>query len=511
MRVDARSLRFWLPWIALAGVVACVALPSCAATSQGLTGDADALRKEAAASLTTGSQCSAMRLSTEPDLVGWEPSARARLVSLVDQGLAVVRFEQNGCDVVLSVLSDCVTRKERYAYRPYSETQRKVAENERELYGAFPVAAARLRASLARGRGIRAEYQLAGVQRVPVGASFAVGDLIGRCDGATHVVSGIYRGAFVVGIASADAIEAEASLLGGRRSTRIEVLDRAGDPSVCRASAELTPGCDVPLRLELTPILDSRKAGTRSAGEPSSRGLPPPACVTDGRICPPRMAAIPAGTFFMGAEGLEVRDAAVHRVTLSPYCIDSNEVTVGDYEGCVRSGICAPVGESYYHADKCLRADSDNMDRPRNCARWREAKRYCEWLGKRLPTEAEWEYAARGGDRSLQFPWGNDLPTPELACWNRASDERPCRVGQFPAGAFGLKDMAGNLREWVWDWYGPLSSQQATDPVGATSGEWHVTKGGSYADEKALYLLAAWRNDERNNLGVVGFRCARDR
>jgi formylglycine-generating enzyme required for sulfatase activity len=493
------------------GLVLCTALLSCAPSAQTLAREADSLRADAAGNLTTGAQCTSVRLSTEPDLLGWDPGARAKLVSIVDQGLAVVRYEQSGCDVALTVLGDCLSRKARYEYRAYLETQRKVAEDERSLYASFPIAVARLRASIAQGRGIRADYRMAGVQRIPIGTEFAANDLMGRCEGATHVVSAVYRGVFAVGAATRDVLQADASLLGGRLSSRIDVLDRAGDPAACGLGGDLTPGCDVPLRLELTPIKDPAEAGKAAGAVAVDRTLPAAERVTDGRNCPPHMAAIPPGTFFMGANVKTQRDGSIHRVTLSPYCLDLNEVTVGEYENCVKTGVCVAIETDTRFTKECLKPYPHDLDRPRNCVAWEQARRYCEWAGKRLPTEAEWEYAARGGQRNLLFPWGNDRATPEHACWNRREDKRPCRVGQFPAGSFGLKDMAGNVQEWVWDWFGAHSPQPAIDPVGPAFGSRHVTKGGGYWDQNPRGLLAWGRNDEAIARAYVGFRCARDR
>ena len=486
---------------------ACAIACSSSSVVTGRTGDE--LRAAAAASLSTGSQCRAVRLSTEPDLFGWDSGSRGKLVSIANQGLAVVSYEQQGCDVRLSVLGNCLSHKSRYEYRAYTESQRKIARDELELYASFPVAVAELRGQLREGRGVRADYRLAGVERVPVGTTFQPRDLEGQCAGATHVVSAIYRGVFSIGAGSSSELDADASLLGGAKKVSLDVLDHAGDPSACALGGGLRGGCDVPLRLELTPIDAAADGGGRLVE--ADDALPAAEVPAPGHHCPPRMAAIPGGTFFMGAD-TNWKEQPVHQVTVSPFCLDLREVTVGDYERCVESGVCAKVVPvpSTQQDELCLVSGPETDALPRNCVGWGQARRYCEAKDKRLPTEAEFEFAARGGSKNFLYPWGNAAVSSTRACFARQK-EGPCPVASYPPGAFGLWDMAGNVDEWVWDWFGRHSAQPQVDPTGPVTGFRRVVKGGSYFSDIPLLLRGSWRNDQPKRAAWTGFRCARDR
>ncbi len=149
---------------------------------------------------------------------------------------------------------------------------------------------------------------------------------------------------------------------------------------------------------------------------------------------------------------------------------------------------------------------------------WDEADAFCqEWRGGRLPTEAEWEYAARGVDGRL-WPWGNAEPTLNLANYlpNEGADDwpglgGPMPVGSFPDGVspFGLHDVAGNVYEWVADWYGPYSDAPLIDPTGPEEGSYRVRRGGSYAFW-SIETSTVIRAFARPTLTLDGFRCVRD-
>ena len=253
------------------------------------------------------------------------------------------------------------------------------------------------------------------------------------------------------------------------------------------------------------------------------------------------MVYVPAGSFPMGSSQEEI-DAALdmcqrnsgsgqclrtwfenespqHLVALNAFWIDRTEVTKAQYRRCAESGQCDAVA-----CDPEFNPKRD--DQPVACVDWSHAQAYCRWAGARLPTEAEWEYAARGPD-GHKFPWGDTFDPARLNycdanCTYKWRDpehndgyERTAPVGSYEAGASwcGALDMAGNAWEWVADWYdaGYYAQSPAHNPQGPDSGEGHVMRGGS-CYYFASYVRSARRTlmlpsgGQTNNSG--GFRCA---
>lgn len=213
------------------------------------------------------------------------------------------------------------------------------------------------------------------------------------------------------------------------------------------------------------------------------------------------MVEVPAGSFLMGSD-LAPDEKPRHEVTLAAFAIDRFEVTVADYRACVQAGRCGPPG-----ADAgCNWPQSARSDHPINCVTWQDASSYCEAVGKRLPSEAEWEYAARGPDSST-YPWGEKRPTSDLSCWSRwALDEGTCAVGSHPLGRsrFGLDDVAGN----VWEW---TASEHTSDYVSEASGKGRVCRGGSWNNGLPTAMRIAVRLPEAASTRAkdIGFRCAK--
>ena len=213
------------------------------------------------------------------------------------------------------------------------------------------------------------------------------------------------------------------------------------------------------------------------------------------------MAPVPAGSYQMGAVDGEPDEKPVHSVKVDAFELDVNEVSTGDYQACVTSGKCTPAGTDGH----CNSGHSDRLADPINCVDWTQATAYCANAGKRLPTEEEWEYAARGTD-ARKFPWGNTAPTAEVTCWNRfAKHEGTCRIGTTNGKSpFGIADMAGN----VWEW---TSSAYCDYPSTSCSGSRRVNRGGGWnADEPAILRAAnrIWAAPDHRNSNL-GFRCAR--
>jgi formylglycine-generating enzyme required for sulfatase activity len=221
------------------------------------------------------------------------------------------------------------------------------------------------------------------------------------------------------------------------------------------------------------------------------------------------MVQVGEGPFTMGcdeAPGMCMEgglDAPAHSVWISTFWIDRTEVTRGGYETCVAARACTPPsGVASPRSDDAL---------PVTGVSWEQAKRYCTWRQLRLPTEAEWEKAARGTD-GRRYPWGNDAPRCDLANF------APCGgklepTGSLPGGAspYGALDLAGNAEEWVSDWMSShydVSSVQR-DPSGPVAGQEHVVRGGSYIDD--WWHLGATVRLWDSGLGSTerGFRCAK--
>lgn len=265
--------------------------------------------------------------------------------------------------------------------------------------------------------------------------------------------------------------------------------------------------------------------------------------------CPSDMARIPAGQFFMGADDddtdrLLQSAKPSHNVTLPAFCFDMTEVTTRAYERCVQQGKCRRAGKTVKFPGikeknraaynwLCNTGHKERLDHPINCVTWKMAARYCAAQGKRLPTEAEWEYATRGPD-GRKFPWGDDAPTAndvnacgaECVAWGEANGialralykgddghATTAPVGSYPAGdsRFGPHDVAGNVWEWVADWWAPYSEADVVSPTGPTKGKKRVIRGGAFNASQASWLRPAFRfgGEPHQRSHAIGFRCAK--
>jgi formylglycine-generating enzyme len=235
------------------------------------------------------------------------------------------------------------------------------------------------------------------------------------------------------------------------------------------------------------------------------------------------MVMIPAGPFIMGGDEGPQNERPAHTVTLDAYYIDRYEVTLSLYQKFLEEG--NHDAPPTWDAEAAMSVG----DRPAIGMRWESAAAYCRWAGKRLPTEAEWEKAARGTD-GRRYPWGEMQPFVDIANYNRGMwvseavtlmavtgglEGMSVRHGLKEGGKspFGASHMAGNAAEWVADWYERdyYHKSPERNPLGPMTGEKRVLRGGSWADvPSALRTTARFSAEPNFEDRTVGFRCAMD-
>lgn len=264
---------------------------------------------------------------------------------------------------------------------------------------------------------------------------------------------------------------------------------------------------------------------------------------------PRDMVRVRAGRFTRGCSTVDTmcfeNEHPVRVVDLPAYEIDRTEVTVAAYRQCVAAGACSTDGIDTHRSSQstqnapsnghnttrlgtpmasstCNWGRADRDLHPINCASWDQARAFCAWAGKRLPTEAEWEKAARGGDERV-YPWGDAPPSCHLAvmdegglgCGARTTAPVGSRPqGRSPAGAL---DMIGNVTEWVSDWYQEdyYASSPDVSPSGPVTGRFRVVRGGTWKNRivgsiNGLRISNRYSYVPGAHLDYVGFRCARD-
>lgn len=238
----------------------------------------------------------------------------------------------------------------------------------------------------------------------------------------------------------------------------------AASPPAAPAAAEPTP----------TPGSQAAAAPANDAASPAPTPAPPPASAAVAPApppspCPPGTILVKGGTFKIGP--------LKRQVTTVDVCMDQTEVTAATYEQCVKAGKCSDFQLKCAEAATYQVPGKESF--PVVCVDFPQAKAVCEWRGMRLPTENEWEWAARGGEDNRKFAWGNDDPK-DQTCWSGSSEgvrKGPCAVGSYAAGKSkdGLQDVTGNVFEWT------SSSADGSDQM-------FVVRGGSWRDGVSTLL-----------------------
>jgi eukaryotic-like serine/threonine-protein kinase len=288
-----------------------------------------------------------------------------------------------------------------------------------------------------------------------------------------------------------------------------------------------TPFTQLPAKKTATPVPDVTSHQTAENNLKNTETPTPATLFTVGptQVSPKDgmvMVYVPQGKFKMGLDNnkeLGYFDPG-HTVYLDSYWIDKTDVTNAMYARCVDAGICeAP--HSPKNVDTVFKGD----DQPAGFVNWNDANTYCQWTGRRLPTNAEWEKAARGTD-GRTYPWGNQKPAGNLL--NLADKNSSMEyadqsiddgyiftspVGNYPDGAspYGALDMAGNAFQWVQDWYSDDYFVNSPDknPQGPSSGEYRILRGGScYNDANGVRSALNIADEPSGASGNISFRCA---
>lgn len=223
------------------------------------------------------------------------------------------------------------------------------------------------------------------------------------------------------------------------------------------------------------------------------------------------MIEIPAGRFLMGSTTGEPDESPEHEVYVDAFYMDKYEVSNVEYRACVKAGGCTQIEKADSALITGYRDDPTYNNYPALAVTWDQAVAYCQWADKRLPTEAEWEYAASGPD-NLTFPWGNEF----VAEYSAAVDDEVQPVDAYPTDAspFGLRQMAGNVGEWVQDVYDEnfYANSPTENPVNTVGDNRRIHRGGTFGSTDPSYYTTSRRfvRDRADSKVWIGLRCAKD-
>jgi formylglycine-generating enzyme required for sulfatase activity len=263
-------------------------------------------------------------------------------------------------------------------------------------------------------------------------------------------------------------------------------------------------------------LMSQKKAKTPPPAAQEPAPEPPQSGIRDkkGNAIEPEMVLVPATTFLMGSDGSESNEKPVHEVTLRAFYIGKYEITNRQYKAFIElTGLKPPTTWEDGNFPEQV------ADHPVTGITWEDAYAYCDWLSDfskkkyRLPTEAEWECAARGGLAGMKFPWGNDI-NKLRANYGKNYSEGTTPTGKIKPNDLGICDMAGNAAEWVSDWYSEEFYAQSPkeDPKGPDNGDKKVVRGGSWRDDPEDIRVAVRKYESSGSASeYVGFRVVREK
>ncbi|HSN97758.1 MAG TPA: SUMF1/EgtB/PvdO family nonheme iron enzyme [Candidatus Nanopelagicales bacterium] len=456
------------------------------------------------------SKCGVTKSQARPLIVEWPSADRAALESQAKRGLVAVRYE--GCE--MEVLRRCQAPG-KYRYTGITRKRDRVTMRDSdELYASIPAYAAKFEGKLETAGQLNVAMTIVGTYEAD-GAMLHEDELSGECAGATHVVTALTAGAFEF-FAGAEAeasagVEAMGAAAGGKTKSQHETLNQDGDEAACEKATskdqEPPEGCGALLRVEVVPLGPARSAEEKAKAaamaaavtgvnllvntvtKDSPPGSPAPqVSSTAGKNgCPADMASLAAGIFKSGDR----------EYTVGAFCMDLGEVTADAYKVCVDKGECSAEGLTC--GPEATWGAVGKGNHPINCVNAEQAAAYCAAMERRLPSEEEWEWAARGGERGTAYPWGAEPPAGQ-PCWGLAG-----KIGTCPRGASkradspeGIHDLVGNVWEWTASGFGG-------------KGGLRVIRGGGFNETKPDLVMSTKRVPNRatdRNVNL-GFRCVK--
>lgn len=480
-------------------------------------------------------RCGVTRSHTRPLIIEWPAHDRSELETMVAEDGRLVAVRYAGCEMEL--LRGC-SAPGSYRYQgvqPKREDYR--FERADDLYAKIPLGAANLEAELERHGALSLGMTVVGRYQGASGRP-ARADLRGECEGATHVIAGLSVGAFRLSSGAGAKIGGGGGWgnvgAGASSSAERGLVRSDGEPDDCGEAREDGPPdrCHALLRVEVEAIREPAEVAQARARQ----------------VCPRGAALIEGGRFRASVGGI---------TEIGDFCLDRFEVRVADYAGCADKGPCSEAATTarWDQADddalawasaQCNGDRAGRRRHPVNCVSWNQADAYCRAAGGRLPTEAEWEWAARGGEQERTYAWGEQEPGPRLvnACgeecarareraaaeddhgdmppktWLKLFDKKDgevatARVGAYPAGRGRgqVADLAGN----VWEWTASAEVSYASGEDGQIG--WGVpltgrraTRGGGFLStgDAEVRTTARRLRDLKDRRPDLGFRCAYD-